>query len=447
MTLRTSRLYLRTLQVVYDLCYVFIVVVGSPVIVLMLLVSGRWRAGILQRLGFCPSREGTRPAIWIHGVSVGEVLAAKELVNLIGDQRPDLDVVLSTTTRAAQEAAHRAYPGRLVFYYPLDFSFATRRAMDRIRPSLVLLMELEIWPNMLLTASLRGVPVLLANGRMSAKSERDYLRLQHVIPEPMDRIAHYCVQTEEYAARFRAVGVPPQRLTITGNMKFDNVADRVGEGVRESYLRRLGLSPSAFVLVAGSTHSGEESLVLGVHRAIRARDPGARLVIVPRFPERFDEVESEIRGAGFACERLSRLAPEGPPSGSAPDAVILGDTVGELSTLYCVADLVFVGGSVTRRGGHSMIEPAGLGKPVVVGPGTRNFRDPVELLLSRGGLVQARDERDVASALLALHADPARRREVGDRARQVCLESKGATRRILGILAGHIPRPTPEAAA
>src|SRR6185436_15695196 len=228
------------------------------------------------RFGFCPERRGTRPAVWIHGVSVGEVLAAKELVRLIAREMPGIDVVISTTTGSAQEAAQRAYPGCLVFYYPLDFSFATHRVVSRIRPSVVLLMELELWPNFLLTTSLRGVPVLLANGRMSEKSRRNYLLLQRFIPEPMDRIAHYCVQTEEYAARFRAVGVPPERLTITGSMKFDNVPDSLPDEVRAANLRRLGVEPGAFVLMAGSTHAGEESVVLDAYEEIKKRDSGAR---------------------------------------------------------------------------------------------------------------------------------------------------------------------------
>lgn len=440
MPVRHSRLYLRTLQVVYDLVYVLVLLLGFPFVLVMLCVSRRWRAGLFQRFGFCPAREGNRPAIWIHGVSVGEVLAARELVTLIERQMPETQIVITTTTGSAQGAAHRAYPGCLVFYYPLDFSFATHRVMNRIRPDLVLLMELEIWPNFLLTASLRRVPVLIANGRMSEKSARDYRRLQFFIPEPMDRVSQYCVQSEEYAARFRAVGVPPGRLKITGNMKFDNVADGVPDDVRAAYVRRLGLAPGAFVLMAGSTHAGEETLVLDAYSSIRERDPAARLVIVPRFPERFGEVESLIRAHGFACARLSALPPEGPSAGVPDGAVVLGDTVGELARLYCVADLVFVGGSVTRRGGHSMIEPAGLGKAVVVGPGTRNFRDPVELLLSRGGLVQAPGPAEVRAELLALFADPARRRLVGERARSVCLESKGATRRILDILSAYVPR-------
>ncbi len=441
---RSSRVYLRTLQIVYDLVYVLVLLLGAPFVLVMLLVSRRWRSGLVQRFGFCPERTGGRRAIWIHGVSVGEVLAAKELVNLITREMPEIEVVLSTTTGSAQEAARRAYPGHLVFYYPLDFSFATGRVVRRIRPDLVLLMELELWPNLLITASLCGVPVLLANGRMSMKSARDYLRLQRVIPEPMDRVAHYCVQTEEYAARFRSVGVPVERITITGSMKFDTVADGLPEEVRAGYSERLGLSPGAFVLMAGSTHCGEEEVVLDAYEEIRRRDSRARLILAPRFPERVGEVESLVRSRGHSCVRLSTLVPGVPAGDAVSGSVALVDTVGELTKLYVVADLVFVGGTLTNRGGQNMMEPAGLGKPVVVGPATWNFRDPVELLLSRGGLVQARDAAGVLEELLALHADPARRGLVGERARGVCRESKGATRRILDILIDHVPRTNTE---
>jgi 3-deoxy-D-manno-octulosonic-acid transferase len=439
MPFRTSRIYLRSLQVVYDLVYVTVLLLGSPFVLVMLVASRRWRAGLLQRFGLCPSRSGGRPAVWIHGVSNGEVLAARELVTLLERERPDIEVVVSTTTWTAHEAARSRYAGHLVFYFPLDFSFATHRVVSRIRPSVVLLMELEIWPNFLLTTSLRGVPVLLANGRMSAKSERDYLLMQRFIPEPMDRVAHYCVQTEEYAARFRAVGVPPERLSITGSMKFDNVPDGVPDSVRADYARRLSLAPGAFVLMGGSTHSGEESVVLDAFDEIRRRDPGARLILVPRFPERLGEVEALVRSRGLACVRLSSLADGASSPDAARGAVVLGDTAGELARLYVVADLVFVGGSLTKRGGQNMMEPAGLGKAVVVGPRTWNFRDPVELLLARGGLVQAADAASVRRELVLLHADPARRTRLGEAGRGVCRESKGATRRILEILAQHVP--------
>lgn len=434
------RAYLRLLQVVYDLAYAAVLFLGSPFVLFMLVASRRWRAGLVERFGFCAPRGSDRPAIWIHGVSVGEVLAAKELVSLIGDALPEWEVVLSTTTRTGQQAAVRAYPGHQVFYYPIDFSFAIRRVLRRIRPSIVLLMELELWPNFLITTTMQDIPVLLANGRISVKSARDYRLFQKVIPEPMERVYHYCVQSEEYASRFRSLDVPDDRITITGSMKFDTVAADLPDSVRRGYQRRLGLTGDEFVLFAGSTHHGEEALVLEAFGRIREVDPRARLVVVPRHPERLGEAEDAIAAAGLRPVRLSTLRDPVPAAGALDDAVVVGDTMGELAHLYSIADLVFVGGSLTRRGGQNMMEPAGLGKAVVVGPNTWNFRDPVELLLSAGGLSQVPDAESVVEELVRLHADPERRERLGARARQVCLESKGATRRILEILRSHALR-------
>ncbi len=380
---------LRRLQLVYDTVYVLVLLLSSPVVLFMLIFSRRWRNALAKRLGFCRKRESQRPAVWIHGVSVGEVLAAKELVRLIEEEMPWLEVVISTTTRTGQQAARRQYPDKHLFYFPLDLSFATRRVVARVRPSLVLLMELELWPNFLLTTSRSNIPVLLANGRMSTKSARDYKTLQKVIPEPMNRVAHYCVQSEEYAARFRALGVPPDRLTITGSMKFDNVLDALKGAVEDEYRRRLQIDRGCFVLMGGSTHSGEDDILVDTYLAILETDSKARLILCPRHPERLDDVESLIRARGLQLARLSTLPTTGPTTDEdtrrVRGAVILVDTVGELARLYALAELVFVGGSLTRRGGQNMMEPAGLGKAVVVGPNTWNFRDPVELLLNAGG--------------------------------------------------------------
>lgn len=444
MSLRTSPAYLRLLQAVYDLGYLVLLVVCSPVVLFKLATSPRWRAGFPERLGFCPERKGDRPAIWIHGVSNGEVLAAKALVERIAAEMPGLEVVLSTTTRTGHEAARRTYPGHLVFYFPLDFSFAARRVVSRIRPTLVLLMELELWPNFLLTTSIRHVPVLLANGRMTATSARDYRILQLFIPEPMNRVLHYCVQSEEYAARFRSLGVPDDRITVTGSMKFDNVPDAISPETRETCARRLGIAPGDFVLLAGSTHEGEEDVVLDAFERIRGRDPRVRLVLCPRHSERAAGVEALVRARRIDVARLSDLPPDG-SGGRAPVAVVV-DTTGDLGTLYSVADLVFIGGSLTRRGGQNMMEPAGLGKPVVVGPNTWNFRDPMELLRSSGAVSEQPDAEAVCRELVALHGDRARRAALAERARAVCLASKGATRRMLEILRERLatlPAPPP----
>ena len=439
---------IHALQLVYDVVYLLALLIGLPVIAVMMLTSRRWRAGITQRLGFAPRRTGDRPAIWVHGVSNGEVLAARELVALIDAELPWVDVVVSTTTRTGQEAAVRTYTGKQVFYYPLDLSFSTRLVMDRVRPDLVLLMELELWPNFLLTTSLRGVPVLLANGRMSEKSARDYNRLQRLIPEPLTRVLHYCVQSEEYAARFRSLGVPPDSMTITGSMKFDTVADSMPADVVTTYRRRLALSGEEFVLFGGSTHGHEEALLLDVLEALRPTHPGARLIVVPRHPDHLKDVDAAVRARGLTPVRLSRVDDAWPEGVDPERSVVVGDTTGELARLYELADLVFVGGTLTPRGGQNMMEPAGLGKAVVVGPNTWNFRDPMELLLSREGIVQMPDAEEVRRELVRLAGDPSARARLGENARGICRESKGATRRILDILRDYVPNPAaaPDAA-
>jgi len=437
----SGALRIHLLQLVYDVFYILALLVGMPVIVFMMLTSRRWRAGISQRLGFAPRRLGDRPVVWVHGVSNGEVLAARELVDLMGAEMPWVDVVVSTTTRTGHEAALRTYTDKLVFFYPLDLSFATRMVMDRIRPDLVLLMELELWPNFLLTTSLRGVPVLLANGRMSEKSARDYLRLQRVIPEPLTRVLHYCVQSEEYAERFRSLGVAQDRITITGSMKFDTVVESLPDDLGADYRRRLAISESDFVLFGGSTHGHEEAMLLDALAEIRAAHPTARLVLVPRHPDHLRDVDAAVRSHGLTVVRLSQLT-FGWPHGVDPlRAVVVGDTAGELGNLYDVADLVFVGGSLTARGGQNMMEPAGLGKAVVVGPNTWNFRDPMELLLARRGIRQMADADSVRAELVKLASDDAARSLLGENARGICRESKGATRRILDIVRDYVPNP------
>ncbi len=434
-----NRTRLRVLQVVYDFFYLVAALLLLPVIAVMMVISSRWRAGFGERLGFLDPIETDRAVIWIHGVSAGEVIAALELVNLIDAEMPWVEVVLSTTTRNGQQAAIATYPGKRVVYYPLDFSFATARVVDRVRPELVLLMELELWPNFLITTSLRGVPVLLANGRMSGKSARDYHILQRFIPEPMTRVLHYCVQSKEYADRFRSLGVPADRITTTGSMKFDNI-QQVSDDEAAALRARLGIGDDDFVLVGGSTHDSEEALLLDALLEIRETDPTARLVLVPRHPMRLRDVNSAIRSRGLVPVELSALDESGWPADVEPlQGVVVVDAMGVLARLYAVADLVFVGGSLTKRGGQNMMEPAGLGKPVVVGPNTWNFRDPMELLRTRDCIVQAPDRASVQRALVELHGDPERRTRLGRNGRGVCLESKGATRRILDILEDYVP--------
>jgi 3-deoxy-D-manno-octulosonic-acid transferase len=419
----TNRAYISLLQLVYDFVYLLVLTATSPYLLWMMAFSRKHRAGIRQRLGFVAPFGGDRPRIWIHGVSVGEVLAAQSLIEVMEREVPDHEVVISTTTRTGQEVAAKRYPGRRVFYYPLDFSWSTRRVLRRVRPVAVILMELEIWPNFLLSTSVTEVPVLLVNGRISSRSYRRYGILQRVIPEPMDRIVLYCVQTRKYAERFRRLGVRPDRIHVTGTMKFDNIRTEDVDAAASEVRRELGIAAGERVLMGGSTHPTEEEALLRIFRRLVAVHPDFRLVLVPRHPERLDEVESLVRRHGFEVVRKTRIGAGRP--------VVLVDTMGELARIYAAADLVFVGGSLIPHGGQNMMEPAGLGRAVLFGPHVENFRETVDVLLEARGVRMAADPSDLEAAVLELAADPAAAREMGARARRVIIEEKGASERIM----------------
>jgi 3-deoxy-D-manno-octulosonic-acid transferase len=370
---------------------------------------------------------------------VGEVLAAPTLVAAIRAAMPDWEVVVSTTTRSGQEVARRTFPDLRVFYFPLDFSLSTDRVLDRMRPDAVLLLELEIWPNFLLSTSRRGIPVFLVNGRITERSVRGYRWLQRVIPEPLDRIALYAVQSPLYRDRFLGLGIPPERVFVTGTLKFDTVDVEGAEANRAEFARVLGVSRDDWVLVAGSTHEGEEEAVLAAFRAVASRVPvpgggGARLVLAPRHVERVAAVEATVRAAGLEPVRRTAL----PAGGPNPGAVVVLDTMGELRALYAVADAVFVGGSLVPHGGQNPMEPAGLGKPVLTGPHTWNFDEVVEALAAGGGLEVVGDGAALGAAVLRLHRDRAGAARRGAAAREVVLRNRGATRRTLDLLRSRI---------
>jgi 3-deoxy-D-manno-octulosonic-acid transferase len=420
------------LQFLYDVCYIGILVVGFPVVLFKLVTSRKWRAGLLQRIGFIPARKGDEPCVWIHGVSVGEVLAVESLVREFEREFPDWKIWISTTTRTGQEAGRKAYPNHNLFYYPLDISFATRCVLDRIRPRIVILVELEIWPNFLLSTWARGIPVMLANGRISGRSYRDYRILQRLIPEPLDRISTYCVQTECYAQRFRELGVPAERIFVTGTMKFDNIPIQPDPVENERLRAVFRLAPKDRVLMGGSTHPGEESALLRIFRGLRDEHPEARLVLAPRHPERLAEVEECIRREGFVFERKTVLDRD-PGRAVSHEAVLLVDTMGELARVYEVADLVFVGGSLIPHGGQNMMEPAGLGKSVLFGCHIGNFQESVDVLLDRGGAVMVRNEQELERELSRLFTDVDAANAMGVCAREAVLSQRGATRRLLAV--------------
>jgi 3-deoxy-D-manno-octulosonic-acid transferase len=400
----------------------------------------RWGAylwGIPARFGRRRPRVGQRPCVWVHGVSVGEVKAATQLVEEIEARVPGVEIIISATTDTGNRVARRQYPRHRVEFYPPDLSWIVDDALAALRPDLVVLVESEFWPNFLFSAHAWGIPVAVVNGRMSARSARRFHALRRFTEPLLSTLEQICVQLPVYAERFRSMGLDPDRIHVTGNMKFDNIPLRPDPIRRAQFERMLGTQSPRPTLVAGSTHPGEERAMASIARRLKDAGHPLRLILAPRHPGRADTVENDIRRFDLSVVRRSRLGPEGPPP---QEDVILLDTVGELEVVYGLADMVFTGGSLVPHGGHNVMEPASLGKPVVVGPHFHNFRGEVDMLLANDGIAIASNAADTEAILRGWIQDPDSGRSLGERARRVIAESKGATGRTLEILAPQLDR-------
>ncbi len=413
----------------YDVAYAAGIVAAAPAWAARRRSREKVLSALGQRMGHVRPRAGGGPGVLVHAVSLGEMNATAELVRQLRAARPDVGVVVSVTTQTGYERGRQLYPvasGVQVVRFPLDFSGAVNRLLDAARPAAVVLMEGELWPNFLLQCDRRRVPVALVNGRVTPSSYRKYLAGGRVTRAMLGRLAVACVQDEAYAGQFRRLGA--RDVVVTGTMKFDTalVADRVpGDAALRA---AVGLTGGGPVWVCGSTGPGEEAAVLDVYRALKSEHPGLRLAIVPRHPQRFDEVARLIAARGPLVRRSG-----GPVAGSDPAAVVLGDTMGELRTFYGLADLVFVGRSLVdlghRQRGSDMIEPAALGRPTVVGRWTQNFADAVRAFRAADAMAEVTDAAALRAVVGAWLSDPAAAADVGRRARAVVGENRGATAR------------------
>lgn len=395
----------------------------------------RWIAYVRdmpERFGRRRPRASTGPCVWLHGVSVGEVKAAARLVEVIEETVPDVEVIISVTTDTGRRVAQARYPDNRIEFYPPDFSWIVEDSITALRPDLVILVESEFWPNFLLSAREHGIPVALVNGRMSARSAGRFRKLKELSDPLFAVLRSVCVQLPLYADRFATVGIDRERIHVTGNMKFDNIPVTPDAGRLESFREMFGIETGAPVVVAGSTHPSEERALARMRKRLLDEGITYRLIIAPRHPGRAEAVAQQVRDAGLQVVRRSTMEPGQPPPPAA--AVILVDTVGELEVVYALADIVFVGGTLVPHGGQNVMEPASLGKPVVVGPHVHNFRGEVDMLRQVDALVLAADAPGVEGTLRRWLADPEAARAVGERARGVILASKGATERTIEIL-------------
>jgi 3-deoxy-D-manno-octulosonic-acid transferase len=419
-----------------DLAYLLGLVTAAPWLLYRSLTSGRYRRAPLARFFGAvpltrPAKNG-RPRAWFHGVSVGEVHLLRQVVAGFRERHPNWECVVSSTTDTGLDEARRCFPDLPVIAWPLDFSWAVRRALDIVQPRLLVLAEGELWPNMLRAAKRRGVTVAVVNGRFSPRSARRYQRLSGLARPMLQHVDLFAVQTDEYAEALKNLGVLAGRVAVTGSVKYDGLTGDRDNPQTTELGRLLGLDGGDLVWVAGSTQAPEEKIALSLYRTLKARFPRLRLVLVPRQRDRFDEVATLVRQSGLPLVRRSALNGK-PPADRG--AVVLVDTIGELGAVWGLADVAFVGGSLDgKRGGQNMLEPAAYGAAVVFGPHVWNFRDAAGRLVREGGAVQVKDAAGLTKVLPELLSSTGKRKRLGATARRLVLSQQGATERTLEAL-------------
>jgi 3-deoxy-D-manno-octulosonic-acid transferase len=427
----------------YTALIVVFAIVVSPWLLYQAVRYRKYVASLPQRLGYLPVSFNidAEPSIWIHAVSVGELLTARPLIAALRERHPGLRLFLSTTTMAAQQLARRSVPDAdAVFYFPFDLGLVVRRTLDLVKPRLFLMMETEIWPNLLHECRARGVKTAIVNGRLSARSFPRYRLARSFFRHVLADIDQFCVQSEESARRFTEIGAAPERITVTGSLKFDSLEPggvAVQARPRERVLRYFRFAPARPVLVAGSTMKGEEAVVLRVFRRVKSALPSALLLVAPRHPERFADVVQQCEQEGFRTVRRSDLPIDAEPRA---DVVVL-DTIGELATVYQVGTVVFVGGSLVPTGGHNILEPAVFGRPVVFGPHMQNFAEIAAAFVANDAGVQVEGEGAFEEQVLTLMTDPVRRARLGAAARALVEANRGAKEKTLTVLDGLLPPP------
>ena len=419
----------------YNLALLAALVVGAPWWLWKMATTRKYREGLLERLGWMRASLGDlgqkHPLIWIHAVSVGEVLAVSRLAGELDRAFPGHRLVVSTTTRTGQDLARNRFGANRVFYCPLDLPWAVRACLNALQPSLFILAETEFWPNLLSACFRRGIPVAVVNARISDRSWPRYRRLRWLWRPFLSRLSRILAQSEIDAERLKAIGCQPKHVAVVGNLKFDVRAVEEAEATR--LLRLLG--PGQRLIVAGSTLEGEESALLEAWPRIVEADPKLGLVLAPRHPERFGAVAALLEKSGIPWVRRSdwNSQPASTIQPLKPGTVVLLDTIGELASVYSLAAVAFVGGSLIPAGGHNPLEPAQFGVPIVMGPYYANFRAIVDDLRAQDALRIATEE-DLVATLTDLLRDSAAAKAMGKRARQVFNQQAGATARCVEAL-------------
>ncbi|MDU4961171.1 MAG: 3-deoxy-D-manno-octulosonic acid transferase [Sporomusaceae bacterium] len=412
----------------YDIFGIIALVLAIPFFLFRLCLKRDFSQHWLPRMGFLRpvilELVAGRACVWIHAASVGEIVAASPIVGQLRRQMPDRPILISVVTASGYEMANRILvEADAVIYAPLDLSVLTARVIDKIRPAVFVLVETELWPNFIRSLSRRRIPIVMVNGRISERSVRNYRYLGRILKDTLAAIRLFCMQSEQDAVHIRMLGADPGKVIVTGNTKFDQTYGQTSEATRQELYRTLRLVNGDPVIVAGSTHPGEESCIAAAFALIRQIDPRVRLVIAPRQILRAGEVE-----ALFSAWRVVRKTALAGYAGEPPDVVIL-DTIGELGAIYSIGDIIFVGGSLIPQGGHNVLEPAAHAKPVLVGPHMFNFKDSYALLTQRQACLTVHNAAELTATISELLSDADKRRRMGENALAVIIENQGASER------------------
>ncbi|HEX3740720.1 MAG TPA: 3-deoxy-D-manno-octulosonic acid transferase [Terriglobales bacterium] len=413
---------------------------GSPYWIFQMLRHGKYRRGLGGRFGVVPQRIRAehKRSIWIHAVSVGEVLAVSELVRQLRSEYPEHRVVISTTTDTGQKLAASRFGAEHVFYFPFDLAFCVKPYFEALQPELVIVAETEFWPNFLRTAHQRGVRVAVVNARISDRSLPGYRRWRPLLTRVLRNVNLFLAQTPEDARRLSEVGAAVDRVHVGGNLKFD-IAPPPAPAIVAQLRSALAASAAGPVLVCGSTVDGEEHLLIDAFESVLAHHPAAVMLLAPRHPERFPQVADQLQQSGLTFFKRSNWNGE-----SLAGRMLLIDSIGELASLYALADIAFVGGSLVPRGGHSILEPAQYGVAILIGPHTENFRDIVELFRSHDA-VRIVSPAELSRAITDLLANDNQRLALGRRALETLQSQRGATQFTMDQLRALLKRGVSEA--
>ncbi len=429
-----SRLACRMMWWIYNLGLLLGMLVGLPILIPLVLTSRKWRPTFCRRLGWWRHANADRgPAIWVHALSVGEVTASEPLVQCLAKRYAGHRIVLTASTLTGFETARRIYGGREIelAYFPYDLIFSVRAVARKIDPKLVILVETDIWPNFMAEIKRRKVPLWLANFRLSDRAWRKYRAFRGLARLLFGAFETIFLQNEDDATKLRGLGIGPQRLRVTGNLKFDVTERRTTRELDGHWRQKLKIACRVPVIVAGSTHEGDEAFLMEAFRSLRPAVEDLKLIIVPRDPRRSPSIVALCREFAASCSQLSSLQADAWPG--CPDVVVV-DTIGLLKELYGLASVAFVGGSLSSQGGHNPLEPAARGKPILFGPDMRDFQRIAASLTQAQAACQVSDPQQLSSVLLRLLKEPGAAESMGNRALAVFQEGQGAAARIVDHL-------------